>query len=295
MQPRVVAITGGSSGIGRAAAIRFAREGWRVGLIARGEAALEAACKDVVEHGGTAAMATADVADPAQLEAAAASIEAALGPIEVWINNAGIGVWGWFEDVPEEQFRRVTEVNYLGTVNGTRVALRRMLPRDAGTIVQVLSVISHRGVPLQAAYSGAKYGLRGFSEAVRSELHAKRSRVYLTMVHPPIGQHAVLRPRRVPHGPGRAPAAAGLAAGGRRRRAVPRCNRQGAASTSWARRPSPWRSATRLPRPRWTCSPAGWAFRCSSEAAGAAAIRTATSSSRARLVASAARSAGWAG
>src|SRR5579875_951426 len=132
MQSRVVAITGGSSGIGRATAIRFAREGWSVGLIARGEAALEAARADVVEHGGTAAVATADVADPAQLEAAAAAIEASLGPIDVWINNAAVGVWGWFEDVPEEQFRRVTEVNYLGTVNGTRVALRRMLPRDEG-------------------------------------------------------------------------------------------------------------------------------------------------------------------
>lgn len=185
MQPRVVVITGASSGIGRATAIRFAKAGWRVGLIARGEEGLEAVCKDVVENGGTAAMAGADVAQSGPLEAAAASIEATLGLIEVWVNNAGVGVWGWFDEIPEEEFRRVTEVNYFGIVNGSRIALRRMAARDRGTIVQVLSVISYRGVPLQTPYSGAKYAARGFTEALRAELFAKGSRVHVTMVHPP--------------------------------------------------------------------------------------------------------------
>ncbi len=185
MQPRVAVITGASSGIGRATAIRFAQAGWRVGLIARSEDGLEAVCKDVVEHGGTAAMAIADVADSGQLEAAAASIEAVLGPLDVWVNNAGVGVWGWFEDIPEDEFRRVTEVNYFGIVNGSRIALKRMAASGYGTIVQVLSVISYRGVPLQTPYSGAKYAARGFTDALRSELAAKGSRVHVTMVHPP--------------------------------------------------------------------------------------------------------------
>ena len=185
MPPRVVVITGGSSGIGRAAAIRFARDGWRVGLIARGEEGLAAAVKDVVEAGGTAAFAAADVSQGDALDAAAASIEAALGPIDVWINNAAVGVWGWFEDIPPDEFQRVLEVNLLGAVNGTRVAMRRMLARDRGVIVQVLSAISYRGVPLQSPYSTSKFALRGFTDALRAELAAKRSRVHVTMVHPP--------------------------------------------------------------------------------------------------------------
>jgi short-subunit dehydrogenase len=185
MQPRVVAITGASSGIGRATAILFAQRGWRIGLIGRSAETLDATRHDVVTEGGTAAMATADVADSAQLEAAAAEIEAVLGPIDVWINNAGVSVYGKFWDIPEADFRRLTETNYFGTVNGTRVALRRMLPRNQGTIVQILSAISYRGVPLQSPYSGSKYALRGFTEAVRAELVNEGSRVHLTMVHPP--------------------------------------------------------------------------------------------------------------
>ena len=183
--PKVVVITGASSGIGRATAARFAREGWRVGLIARGEDTLDDARRDVIAAGGTASVAIADVADSAALEEAALHIEAELGPIDVWVNNAGIGTFGRFMDTPEAEFRAVTEVNYLGAVNGTRVALRRMLPRDAGVIVQVASTISYRAVPLQSPYSGSKYAMRGFTEAVRSELIADRSRVHLTMVHPP--------------------------------------------------------------------------------------------------------------
>jgi len=183
--PGVVVITGASSGIGRCAAALFGKHGWRVGLIARGADNLDAARKDVITAGGTASVAVADVADSAALEAAAVQIESELGPIDVWVNNAGVGVYGKFMDITEDEFRRLTETNYFGTVNGTRVALRRMLPRNQGTVVQVLSAISYRGVPLQSPYSGSKYALRGFTEAVRSELANDSSAVHLTMVHPP--------------------------------------------------------------------------------------------------------------
>ncbi len=183
--PRVVVITGASSGIGRSAAALFGKHGWRVGLIARSADNLDATRKDVVAAGGTASVATADVADSAALEAAAAHIEGELGPIDVWVNNAGVSVYGKFMDIAEDEFRRLTEVNYFGTVNGTRVALRRMLPRNQGTIVQILSAISYRGMPLQSPYSGSKYALRGFTEAVRAELANDSSAVHMTMVHPP--------------------------------------------------------------------------------------------------------------
>ena len=182
---RVVAITGASSGIGRATAQHFARHGWRVGLIARSEENLDAARGDVVTAGGTASVQVADVADSAQLERAAERIEMELGPIDVWINNAGVSVYGKFLDITEEEFRRVTDTNYFGTVNGTRIALKRMVPRNRGTIVQILSAISYRAVPLQSAYSGSKYALRGFTEAVRAELIHDNSAVHVTMVHPP--------------------------------------------------------------------------------------------------------------
>ena len=181
----VVVITGASSGIGRSAAALFGGRDWRVGLIARSAENLDATRKDVVAAGGTASVAVADVADSAALEAAAAQIENELGPIDVWINNAGVSVYGKFMDITEDEFRRLTDVNYLGTVNGTRVALRRMLPRNKGTVVQILSTISYRGVPLQSPYSGSKYALRGFTEAVRAELANDNSAVHMTMVHPP--------------------------------------------------------------------------------------------------------------
>ncbi len=183
--PRVVVITGASSGIGHSTAIRFARDGWRVGLIARGADTLDQARRDVIEAGGTACVAVADVTDSAALEAAAVAIEQALGPIDVWINNAGVGVYGFFMDIPEDEFRTLTDTNYMGTVNGTRVALRRMTARNQGTIVQVASTISYRAVPLQSPYSGSKYAIRGFTEAVRTELIHQGSGVHLTMVHPP--------------------------------------------------------------------------------------------------------------
>ena len=184
-QPKVVAITGASSGIGRATAVRFARDGWRVGLIARGAEGLDQTRKDVIEAGGAASVQEADVADSAALEQAADRIAEELGPIDVWVNNAGVAVYGRFLDITEAEFRRLTETNYLGLVNGTRTALKRMIPRDSGAVVQVLSVLGYRGIPLMAPYCGSKFAGRGFTESVRSELIADGSRVHLTMVHPP--------------------------------------------------------------------------------------------------------------
>ena len=138
---KVVAITGAGSGIGLAAALHYASKGWMVGLIGRGEVALTDALRRIEAEGGVAYVAMGDVADSAALEKAADAIEAALGPINVWVNNAGIGFYGAFVDVPEDAFRRVIDVNLHGTVNGTRVALARMRPRNSGTVVQVLSAI----------------------------------------------------------------------------------------------------------------------------------------------------------
>jgi short-subunit dehydrogenase len=182
---KTVIITGASSGIGLAAALEYARHGWRVGLIARGEPALRAAEAMVEAAGGTAHVAVADVADAAALRRAAGEIEQVLGPADVWINNAGIGFYGRFVDVPEAAFRRVMEVNFFGTVNGTRIALEGMRARNRGTIVQVLSAVSFIGVPLQSAYASSKFALRGFCEAVRGELVNERSAVHVTLVHPP--------------------------------------------------------------------------------------------------------------
>jgi short-subunit dehydrogenase len=184
-RPSVAVITGASSGIGRCTAGLFARRGWRVGLIARGEAGLQAACGDVKAHGGTAAIERADVTEPEALEEAAARIEQALGPIDVWVNCAGNGTYGRFMDTPAGEFRRVTDVTYLGTVNGTRVALRRMVPRDQGCIVNVCSAVAYRGMPLLSSYSGAKHAVRGFDQAIRAELAEDGSRVRVTTVLPP--------------------------------------------------------------------------------------------------------------
>jgi short-subunit dehydrogenase len=184
-QARVAIITGGSSGIGRCTAAVFARRGWRVGLIARGAAGLAAAAADVAAAGGMAAVAVADVMDSTALTAAAAAIEQALGPAEVWINAAGNGVYGRFTDVPEAEFRQVTEVTYLGTVNGTRVALALMRPRDRGTIVNVCSGVVFHGLPLMTSYSGAKAAVRAFGQALRIELGFEGSRLRVSTVFPP--------------------------------------------------------------------------------------------------------------
>jgi short-subunit dehydrogenase len=185
MNGRVVAITGASAGVGRACAKLFASYGYDVGLIARGSAGLDAASKEVETEGRRGAVSMADVSDAEQLERAAREIEDTLGPIDVWVNNAMTTVFSRFVDLTSEEFRRVTEVTYLGVVYGTLTALRLMVPRNHGVIVQVGSALSYRGVPLQSAYCGAKHAIKGFTESVRTELMHDKSNVQLTMVQLP--------------------------------------------------------------------------------------------------------------
>lgn len=178
----MIVITGASAGIGRAAARAFAREGASIGLLARGVDGLEAAKREIEELGGTALVLPTDVADAARVEAAAAAVEEKLGPIDVWVNNAMVSVFSPIKDTPPEEFRRVTEVTYLGYVYGTLAALKRMLPRDRGIIVQVGSALAYRGIPLQAAYCAAKHAIEGFCDSLRSELLHDGSNVRVTMV-----------------------------------------------------------------------------------------------------------------
>ncbi|WP_329500778.1 SDR family oxidoreductase [Kitasatospora herbaricolor] len=182
---RVVVITGASAGIGRACARAFAERGDRLALIARGRAGLEAAAAEARQAGTTAITIEADVADPEAVEAAAERIEDELGPIDVWVNGAVSTVIAPFTEITPEEFRRVTEVSYLGYVYTTRIALRRMLPRGHGTLVHVGSAGAYRGVPLQSAYSGAEHALQGWHEALRCELLASRTAVRSTMVQMP--------------------------------------------------------------------------------------------------------------
>jgi NAD(P)-dependent dehydrogenase (short-subunit alcohol dehydrogenase family) len=183
MSTRVVVITGSSAGIGRATAIAFARRGWCVALLARGADGLEGARRDVEHAGGRALVVVTDVADPQQVEAAAERVERELGPIDVWVNNAMATIFCDFLEIEPQDFRRATEVTYLGAVWGTRSALKRMKPRNRGTIVQVGSALAYRSIPLQAPYCGAKSALRGFTDSLRSELIHDKSGVNLTMVH----------------------------------------------------------------------------------------------------------------
>jgi NAD(P)-dependent dehydrogenase (short-subunit alcohol dehydrogenase family) len=183
--PEIVVITGASGGVGRAAVREFASRGADVGLLARDSEGLEAAAKEVEAFGRQAVAVPTDVADPAQVEAAAAQIEERLGPIDVWVNNAMTSVFAPFTEIEPEEFRRVTEVTYLGFVYGTRSALKRMLPRDRGTVVQVGSALAYRGIPLQSAYCGGKHAIEGFTESVRAELLHQKSKVRLTMVQMP--------------------------------------------------------------------------------------------------------------
>src|SRR4051812_48699891 len=180
-----VVITGASSGIGRATARRFAAPGYRLGLVARDSEGLQAAAREVRAAGGEALPPPADVADAAAVEAVADAAEKAFGPIDVWINVAMTTVFAFFEDVEPEEFARATAVTYLGSVWGMRSALKRMVPRDRGTIVQVGSALAFRGIPLQAPYCGAKHGVQGVFESLRTELRHKGSRVHLTAVHLP--------------------------------------------------------------------------------------------------------------
>ncbi|MEX2140515.1 MAG: SDR family oxidoreductase [Pirellulales bacterium] len=181
----VVVITGASAGVGRATVRAFARRNASIGLIARGRDGLNAACEEVKLLGGEAVAIAADVADAEQVEAAAVSIENEFGPIDIWVNNAMVSVFSPFLEMTPDEFRRVTEVTYLGYVHGTLTALRRMQPRDRGVIVQVGSALAYRGIPLQSAYCGAKHAIQGFTESVRSELLHDHSHVRLTMVHLP--------------------------------------------------------------------------------------------------------------
>src|SRR5207248_5553956 len=174
-----------SAGVGRAVVREFARRQANVGLVARGQEGLEGARAEVEQAGGQALVLPTDVADPDAVEAAAAAVEDAFGPIDVWVNDAMVTVFAWFEDIEPEEFRRATEVTYLGAVWGTRAALRRMLPRDRGTIVQVGSAMAYRGIPLQSPYCGAKQALKGFQESLRTELLNQGSHVHLTMVQLP--------------------------------------------------------------------------------------------------------------
>ena len=181
-EPGVVVITGASAGVGRATAIEFARHGWRVALLARGADGLEGARRDVERAGGQALPIAIDVADADAVEAAAARIETEWGPIDVWVNDAMATIFAPALEVTPADFRRATEVTYLGAVWGTLAALRRMQRRDRGTIVQVGSALAYRSIPLQAPYCGAKSALRGFTDSLRCELIHARSRVRLTMV-----------------------------------------------------------------------------------------------------------------
>ncbi len=181
----VVVITGASAGLGRAIAQEFARQGARIGLLARGEQGLLGAQHDVEHLGGRALAIPTDVSDPTQIEAAAEQIEKEFGPIDVWVNNAMVTVFAPFDQITPDEFKRVTEVTYLGYVYGTMTALHRMLPRDRGVIVQVGSALADRSIPLQSAYCGAKHAIEGFTDSIRSELIHKRSRVRITMVQMP--------------------------------------------------------------------------------------------------------------
>jgi NAD(P)-dependent dehydrogenase (short-subunit alcohol dehydrogenase family) len=182
---RVVVVTGASAGVGRAAAREFGRRGDRVALLARGETGLSAAAEEIEAAGGTALALSVDVADADAVDAAAARVEEELGPIDVWVNNAFSSVFAPFLEISPEELRRTTEVTYLGYAHGIRAALRRMLPRDRGTIVLVGSALARRGIPLQSGYCAAKHAGYGLFESIRCELLHERSAVKITMVQLP--------------------------------------------------------------------------------------------------------------
>lgn len=183
--PPVVVITGGSAGVGRAAARKFGAEGCKVAVLARGEEGLRATAQDIEEAGGEALTLSVDMADAAAVEKAADTIEQRLGPVEVWINAVFASILSPFVEIEPAEYTRVTDVCYHGYVHGTRIALERMLPRDRGVIVQVGSALAYRGIPAQSAYCGAKHAVRGFTDSVRAELGYARSNVRVTTVHLP--------------------------------------------------------------------------------------------------------------
>lgn len=182
---RLILVTGGSAGLGRAVAVEFATQGATVAVLARGAERLEDAAEEVRRAGGRPFAIQADVADWSEVQEAAQRVQEELGPIDVWVNNAMCSVFAPFRDTTTTEFARATEVTYLGYVHGTKAALEAMLPRNSGTIVQVGSALAYRGIPLQAAYCGAKHAIVGFTESVRTELQHDRSGVRITMVHMP--------------------------------------------------------------------------------------------------------------
>ncbi|MET8161628.1 SDR family oxidoreductase [Sphaerisporangium sp. NPDC005289] len=185
LKDKVVVVTGASGGVGRAVVRMLGERGAKIALIARGETGLANAAVEAGAEGGTAKVYPADMADHEQVEAVADEIEKDLGPIDVWINVAFSSVFAPFTEVEPAEYERTTAVTYLGYVWGTRAALRRMRPRNQGTIVQVGSALAYRGIPLQAAYCGAKHAIKGFTESVRTELFNEGSDVQITMVQLP--------------------------------------------------------------------------------------------------------------
>ena len=185
MKNEVVVVTGASAGLGRAIARHFGTRGARVGLVARGVDGLNGAKREIEAGGGSALVLPTDVADADALEAAAARVEEEFGPIDIWVNNAMASVFSPVKEMKPEEYKRVTEVTYLGVVYGTLSALKRMLPRDRGTIVQVGSALAYRSIPLQSAYCAAKHAIAGFTDSLRCELVHDHSHVRITMVQMP--------------------------------------------------------------------------------------------------------------
>jgi NAD(P)-dependent dehydrogenase (short-subunit alcohol dehydrogenase family) len=183
--PEVVVITGASAGIGRATVREFARHGASIALLARDPERLEAARAEVEQLGGRAIAIPTDIADYAQVEAAAEQVESELGPIDIWVNDAMATIFAPFDKITPEDYKRVTDVTYHGFVWGTMAALKRMRPRNRGTIVQVGSALAYRSIPLQSPYCGAKHAIKGFTQSVRTELMHEKSKIHLTMLEMP--------------------------------------------------------------------------------------------------------------
>jgi NAD(P)-dependent dehydrogenase (short-subunit alcohol dehydrogenase family) len=218
----VVVITGASAGVGRATVRAFAKRGARIGLVARGKDALDRARQEVRELGGQSLVCVADVANQEEVEAAATAIEKEFGPIDIWVNNAMVSVFSPFLEMTPEEFRRVTEVTYLGYVWGTMAALKRMHPRNRGVIIQVGSALAYRGIPLQSAYCGAKHAIQGLTDSLRSELLHDRSKVRVMHGAAPGPEHASVRLGQKPVAP-KGPACSAHLSAGDRRRGDPLC------------------------------------------------------------------------